>query len=94
MQQEVAFWRTFPLGNNRDFIISFLMPESTNVGIAETIIIPRYIDIVNGAVPITLLKNGTRVTKIEVVAAKPTANVNLELLNGLRSNSVLALLAS
>ena len=57
--------------------MNFLIPEITKVGTAEIRIINTYIVIVNGAVPITLLKNGINVTKIEDVAANPTANVNL-----------------
>lgn len=57
-------------------------------------IIKTYIVIVSGAVPITLLKNGIKVTRIDEVAANPTASVNLELENGFLSNKVFTLLAS
>ncbi len=73
---------------------NFLIPEIAKVGIADIIMIPTYIGIDNGAVPMTLLKNGIKVTRIDEVAANPTANVNLELENGFQSNNVLTLLAS
>lgn len=46
------------------------------------------------AVPITSLKNGATVTKIELNAEKVTAIINFGLLKGLRWNRVLELLAS
>ena len=61
-----------------------LIPEIMNNGTAGKNITAKYNLPFKRAVPITSLKNGNTVTKIELNAERLTAIINLELLKGKR----------
>ncbi len=71
-----------------------LTPEIMNNGTAGKNITAKYNLPFSLAVPITSLKNGATVTKIELNAEKVTAIISFRLLKGLRWNSILELLAA
>ena len=73
---------------------SSLIPDNISVGNAGINKTSRYIGVLKGAVPITILKNGIIVTKNDEIAAKDTAKIKRLLLKGFLLNKVFELLAS